>query len=141
MISVGGLLLFRGFPMTISRALLGLIFAVVPSAAHAGGDPMAGSRLFLQCRACHTVGPADRNGIGPNLNGVAGAKIASRAGYAYSPAMKAKGGAWTVSTFDAFLTRPMAAIPGTKMAFGGVANPKARADLISYLVTLKGAKR
>ncbi len=127
--------------MTISRALLGLLFAIVPSVAHAGGDPLSGSKQFLQCRACHTVGAADRNGVGPNLNGVVGARIGSRAGYNYSPAMKAKGGAWTAATLDAFLTRPMAAIPGTKMAFGGVSNPKARADLISYLVTLKGAKR
>jgi cytochrome c2 len=127
--------------MTISRALLGLMFAVAPSAAHAGGDPVAGSKQFLQCRACHTVGPTDRNGVGPNLNGVVGAKIASRAGYTYSPAMKAKGGEWTAPMLDAFLTRPMAAVPGTKMAFGGVANPKSRADLIAYLITLKGAKR
>lgn len=127
--------------MKISRVLLGLVFAAAPCAAGAAGDPLVGSKQFLQCRACHTVGPADKSGVGPNLNGVVGAKPGSRRDYAYSAAMKAKGGVWTATALDAFLTRPMAAIPGTKMAFGGMANPKARADLIAYLVTLKGAKR
>lgn len=127
--------------MKISRVLLGLMVAASPCAADAEGDPLVGSKQFLQCRACHTVGPADRSGVGPNLNGVVGAKPGSRRNYNYSAAMKAKGGLWTAAALDAFLTRPMAAIPGTKMGFGGMANPKSRADLIAYLVTLKGPKR
>lgn len=113
----------------------------VPQVALAQGDPVRGGKLFLQCRACHTVGAAERNGVGPNLNGVAGAKAASKPGYTFSPALAKSGIVWTGAQLDAFLKRPSALVPGTKMAFPGIAAPQNRADMIAYLVTLKPAKR
>lgn len=127
--------------MKLPIALLVLATMSVSQAAVAAGDAAAGSKLFLQCRACHTVGAADRSGVGPNLNGVVGAKAGAKAGYTYSPAMTKAGLIWDQKTLDAFLTRPTSVVPGTKMAFAGVANPKSRADLIAYLATLKAAKR
>lgn len=114
---------------------------MVPQVATAGGDPAQGQRIFLQCRACHTVAPGDRNGIGPNLSGAVGAKSASHPGYTYSPALTKSEIVWTPAKLDAFLTRPSGLVPGTKMAFGGIAVAKNRADLIAYLSTLKAAKR
>jgi cytochrome c len=122
-------------------AALATLAAAFPQAAVASGDPVFGGKLFLQCRACHTTGAGERNGVGPNLNGVVGAKSGSRPGYVYSPAMAKAGLVWTPATLDKFLTRPSALVPGTKMAFAGVSAQKGRDDLIAYLSTFKAAKR
>ncbi|TRW14441.1 c-type cytochrome [Glacieibacterium frigidum] len=103
--------------------------------AIAAGDPAVGARLFLQCRACHTQG--DRNGIGPNLSGIVGAKAAQRSGYTYSPALIASGLTWTPENLDKFLTKPGVLVPGNKMTFPGIATQKGRDDVIAYLATLK----
>lgn len=110
---------------------------LTPQMASAEGNAALGGKMFLQCRACHTVAAGDRNGIGPNLNSIVNAKAASRAGFTYSPALSKAGIVWTPAKLDAFLTRPSALVPGTKMAFPGIANPKSRADMIAYLATLK----
>lgn len=100
-------------------------------------DPIRGGQLFLQCRACHTAAAGGAQGIGPNLAGIVGAQAASRPGYPYSPALTKSGLVWTAATLDGFLTRPSQMVPGTKMAFAGVADAKARAAIIAYLTTLK----
>lgn len=120
-------------------ALNALPVAAAPQAAPAG-DAAAGGRAFVQCRACHNVGAKEGDSIGPNLAGVVDAKAGSRHGYAYSPAMAKSGLTWNAATLDRFLTRPGAVVPGTRMAFAGVAAPKTRADLIAYLTTLKGKR-
>jgi cytochrome c len=126
--------------MKRSAALLAIALWTMPCAAVAAGNPANGAKLYLQCRACHTVGAADKSGVGPNLYGVVGAKAASKPGYSYSPALSKKGIVWTPATLDAFLTKPMAYVPGTKMAFGGVVKPEARADIIAFLATLKSGR-
>ncbi|PKP91354.1 MAG: cytochrome c family protein [Alphaproteobacteria bacterium HGW-Alphaproteobacteria-16] len=106
-------------------------------AAAVKGNPATGAKLFIQCRACHTVDKGGKNGVGPNLSGVMGAKVAFHPGYNYSPAMARSRLKWTTATMDAWLKRPAAVVPGNKMAFPGMANPQARADMIAYLETLK----
>lgn len=131
------------------RAARAAALAVVLSALAAGsaqaagpaGDAAQGAKLFLQCRACHTVGPADANTVGPNLYGVFGAKAAVHPGYKFSTALTASGVTWNAESLDAWLKKPTALVPGTKMAFAGVAAPKARQDIIAYLATLKPAKK
>ncbi|MEJ2119521.1 MAG: hypothetical protein P8Z76_02220 [Alphaproteobacteria bacterium] len=54
-------------------------------------------------------------------------------GYAYSPAMRAKGVVWTEATLDVYLTKPKAYVPGTTMIFSGLRRKSDRADLIAYL--------
>ena len=44
-------------------------------------------------------------------------------------------------TLDQWLTRPTALVPGTTMAFQGVASAQARMDLIAYLATLTQSPR
>lgn len=97
-----------------------------------------GGKLFLQCRACHTVAPGGAHTVGPNLAGVFGARAASRPGYRYSPSLAQSGVVWNAATLDAFLKRPSQAVPGNKMAFAGVADARSRSDLVGYLATLKG---
>lgn len=101
------------------------------------GNAATGAKLFLQCRACHTVNPGGAHTVGPNLAGVMGTKAAVRTGYSFSPALKNAKLTWDKPTMDAWLTRPAKVAPGNKMAFAGMSNPQARADMIAYLATLK----
>ena len=107
-----------------------------PDAASPAITPTAqmGEMLFRRCIACHTVEQNGAHGIGPNLNGVVGRPRASVTGYAYSNAMKAKGGVWDEAAFDAYLEQPMMAIPGTRMAFAGVIDPADRQALYLFLL-------
>src|SRR3546814_12527670 len=66
-----------------------------------------GEQVFRRCVACHTVEKGGSHGIGPNLHGVVGALVASKPGFSYSGAMKAKGGVWDETALDAYLKAPM----------------------------------
>lgn len=101
------------------------------------GDPVKGSRQFLQCKACHTVADKGPHAVGPNLWGVYGAKAGSKAGFSYSQALTKAGITWTPDQLDAFLARPNGKVPGTKMVFAGLPNPQTRKDVIAYLASLK----
>jgi len=108
-----------------AAAALALSLAAAPALA------ADGAQLFnMQCKMCHGGSP-----MGPALTGVAGGPIAAKA-YAYSPALKAKGGAWTDANLDAFLKAPAAFAPGTKMMIS-VPSGESRTALIGYLKTLK----
>ncbi len=103
-------------------------------ATETAATPPAG---FAQCRTCHTVEKDGRNGIGPNLWGVAGKPAAQHAGFAYSPAMKSSGLTWDNATLDIYLKEPMKTVPGTKMAYAGLRNDEQRAEVIAFLDSLK----
>lgn len=103
------------------------------AAALAAGNADNGAKVFKKCAACHAVDAAAGNKIGPNLHDVVGRKVASAAGFGYSPAMTGHGGEWTDSNLDKYLTNPKAAIPGNKMAFAGLKKQADRADVILYL--------
>ena len=102
----------------------------------AAADPSAKPAAFAQCAACHSVEPGV-NSVGPSLAGVAGRKAGTLAGFSYSEAMKASGKTWDDATLDAFLTSPMANVPGTRMTYMGQSDPAKRAEVIAYLKTLK----
>jgi len=96
-----------------------------------------GKSTAKQCELCHTLTKGGPNRIGPNLwNIVGGARGEDRGGFAFSDAMKKKGGKWTYDELFKFLKNPQAYIPGTKMTFAGVDNDQRRADVIAYLRTL-----
>jgi cytochrome c len=92
-----------------------------------------GTTVAKQCELCHNLGKGQGNKIGPDLYGVVGRKVASEAGFNYSPQLKAKGGTWTFEALDKWLLNPRADVPGTLMTFAGIPNEKQRADLIAYL--------
>lgn len=103
------------------------------------GEPpvSGGEETFAACRACHTLEKGGPNAVGPNLWGVVGRPVASVSGYAYSDAMKAKGGVWDAAALETYLTSPMKVVPGTKMTFPGIADSARRKELIDWLATQK----
>lgn len=101
------------------------------------GDAAAGEKTFKKCAACHTADKGGPNRVGPNLWGIVGASKAHAAGFAYSDAMKAKGGTWTGEDLAHFLNNPKAFVPSTKMSFAGLKKEQDLADVIAYLKTLK----
>lgn len=90
---------------------------------------------FAQCATCHAV-DAGKNGIGPSLAGVFGAKAGHVGDYAYSSALRGSGLVWDEATLDAYLAQPMTKVPGTKMSYGGMRDADQRAAIIAYLKTL-----
>lgn len=101
----------------------------------AKADVAAGKTLSGKCEQCHDTSPAATNKIGPALYGVVERKRATVAGFDYSAAMKAKGGAWSYDELFKFLKSPGAYIPGTKMSFAGLSKAEDRINLIAFLRT------
>jgi cytochrome c len=99
----------------------------------ASASPERGANAAKVCGACHTFTKGGANGLGPNLYGVVGRPRASEPGFAYSAAMKAKGGPWTIDELNQFLIKPQAYAPGTAMSFPGFPRANQRADVIAYL--------
>jgi cytochrome c len=96
-----------------------------------------GKSTAKQCEACHTLTKGGPNRVGPNLWNIVGSdRGEGRGGFAFSSAMKAKGGKWTYEELDKFLTDPRGYISGTAMTFAGIKNDQQRADVIDYLHTL-----
>ena len=110
--------------------------ALTTAASSASADDVGKAMFAGRCGACHSVATTKSGPIAPSLKGVYGRKIASLPDFSYSAALKAKGGAWTASALDTFLTAPSAFAPGTKM-FIAVTSPADRAALIGYLKTAK----
>ncbi|SFG72495.1 c-type cytochrome [Methylobacterium gossipiicola] len=114
--------------------ILGAAFAMLlPLSAHAEGDAAAGEKAFAPCKACHNF---EKNGVGPTLKGVVGSKAGEGAdGYAFSAALKASGITWDEANLHEWLTDPKKKVPGTKMVFPGIKDPKKVDDIIAYLKT------
>ncbi len=102
--------------------------------AHA--DEKKGESFAKACAACHNFEKGAGPKIGPPLWNVVGRDVASVPGFAYSDALKSKGGKWDFAKINEFITSPKTYAPGTKMTFAGEADPQKRADIIDYVHTL-----
>ena len=96
----------------------------------------AGKAAFANCAACHSVQQGGASGVGPNLYGVVGRAAGSLEGFTYSEAMAGSGTTWDSAALDRYLADPSAAVPGTSMVAGAVADPDQRAAIIAYLASL-----
>ncbi|TDH34421.1 cytochrome c family protein [Pseudohoeflea suaedae] len=104
------------------------------TAAHADGDAVAGKTVFKKCAACHAVD--GKNKVGPHLDGIIGRPVASVEDYKYSKAMEehaAEVPEWTEEALAAYLHKPKAVVPKTKMAFAGLNKDEDVANVIAYL--------
>jgi cytochrome c len=110
----------------------GLLLWAAPVWPGPASDP--DQRLWLQCRACHTLKAGEPDKTGPNLHRLFGAKAATlRPSYAYSSALKASAIVWNEQTLDAWLRQPAALVRGNRMAYAGLADPAQRKSLIVWL--------
>jgi cytochrome c len=120
------------------KQLVLFLLALAPL-AH-GADLANGQRLFAtRCASCHSVGPSARAGFGPQLNAVIGRRAGSTPDFRYSPAMARSGIVWNDRTLAAFLDSPGDLVPGTKMRFWGMSDPKQVGDLLAYLRSIPPA--
>ena len=99
----------------------------------AQADVTKGQAVFNKCVACHTIDKGAPNQLGPNLWGTLGKPIGGHPGFAFSEALKGKGGTWTWTTMNDWLSNPKAFAPGTKMTFAGMSNGQDRANVIAFL--------
>jgi cytochrome c len=93
----------------------------------------AGQNAMKQCATCHAWTKGGGNKVGPNLYGVVGRDIGKEPGFSYSSALEKKGGKWTFDELYDWIKNPKAFIPGNKMGFAGVKDPKERANIIAFL--------
>ena len=105
--------------------------AIAPAAL--AQDAAAGKTSFNKCLACHAIGEGAKNKVGPELNGLDGRKSGTAPDYNYSDANKNSGITWNEAVFKEYIQNPMQRIPGTRMAFTGVKDPKEVNDLWAYL--------
>jgi cytochrome c len=128
--------MIRHFVRALQLTFLGIgLLQTVPALAEAttSAANLQGKRLFLRCSSCHALEGNPPARIGPTLQGVVGRKAGSLPGVKYSTAMKASNIVWTDATLDRWLAKPSSVVPGTSMAFAGIADPNARKALIDYL--------
>lgn len=140
----------RGYMANIDKAVLPApVTGIAATAAAApvdlgtllaSADAERGKGTAKLCASCHTFERGGANRVGPNLWGVVGRDVGGVGGFAYSSAIAGHAGDWTYEELDRYLASPARAIPGNKMAFNGIRNPKDRANLLAYLATLGGAR-
>lgn len=97
------------------------------------GDLERGRKLYLQCRACHSLKENEPHKIGPNLFKIIGSKAGSMKGYNYSDVLSKSEIVWTIENLDLWLEKPYEIIPGNKMVFSGMSKQEDRNDLIAYV--------
>jgi cytochrome c len=99
----------------------------------ASADANAGQTAMKQCATCHTWNKGGAAKIGPNLYDIVGRDIGKVPGFVYSAVVTQKGGKWTFDELYEWIKNPKAFMPGNKMTFAGVKDPKERANIIAYL--------
>lgn len=121
-----------------SALFLTIAVSISAAAAHAQtADAQKGARQFALCAACHTRTAAEPAKSGPSIIGVYGKKAATvDPNFAYSTALKGSDLTWSDDALDKWLSGPSTVVPGTNMAFAGVADPAVRANIIAYIKQL-----
>ncbi len=105
----------------------------------AAADPANGQAEAAICMACHNFDPGGPNLVGPNNWDVVGSVMGHVESFNYTQGLQdrhAAGDVWTYQSLDDYLAAPMQYIPETSMAFAGVADDQARADIIAWLRSL-----
>jgi len=134
-----------GYP--VKEARLNYTAATEAGAAQSRlpGDIGRGETAFQTCLACHSVGDAAANKIGPVLNNVIGRQAGAYPGYAYSGSLKAAGAnglVWDEDMIFDWLAGPTDFLKGrlddpsaSSKMFLNIEDPQMRSDIIAYLAT------
>lgn len=118
---------------TLAALLIALTALPLLRSAAVAQDAAEGEKVFRKCKVCHQIGENGKNMVGPVLNGVVGRKAGQIEGFNYSDANKNSGLTWDDATLTEYLKDPKAKVPGTKMAFPGLASDSDIKDVIAYL--------
>ena len=103
--------------------------------AHA--DAAKGNDIVQKkCTSCHDFSQGGPNKVGPNLYGIVGRGVGSKADFSYSDGVKNHGGTWGYAELNQWLYAPAQYIKGTKMGFAGLKNDEERGDVIAYLKSI-----
>jgi cytochrome c len=103
----------------------------------ASADAGAGREAAGACAVCHELTKhPEQTRQGPPLWGVVGRAKAGFPGFEYSESLRALGGRWSDEDLNSYIANPRGFVPGTKMEFRGVREPRQRAALIAYLRSL-----
>lgn len=106
---------------------------LAPAAALADG-----ALAFESCIRCHGD-DAEGTHRGPGLVNLFDRPVAA-GDFEYSAALQDLGGRWTDERIDAYLEDPDAFVPGTAMAFEGIADSTTRQALTAYLRRITEAR-
>src|SRR6516162_8661420 len=117
----------------MKELIVAAVLIAVSSISGAAQDEQKGKTVFNICLACHAIGPAAQNKIGPELNGLDGRKAGTVPNFEYSDANKSSGIVWNEATFKDYIKNPAAKVPGTKMIFPGIKNEQQEKDLWAYI--------
>lgn len=112
------------------------VLALAMTAAAASAQPAARPAPFAACALCHKVEAGAPNGIGPNLWKIGGRRAGSLQ-FNYSPAMKASKIVWNKASLIAFTMDPRKVVPGNRMPYPGLKDPKAAEAIADYLMKAK----
>jgi cytochrome c len=115
-----------------------LFLEPVDSVRLTGLDPeVRGKNVAAQCVGCHSLERGGADGNGPALWGIVRRTVASRKGFAYSPALASIGGIWTRERLGAYISNPDSVAPGTRMQRVGPYDSGSLGDLLAFLESLR----
>lgn len=103
----------------------------------ASAEELAETRKdWVWCGFCHYTAADAPHRIGPNLNGIIGRRVGSKAKYYYTASFREaarSGKVWTEESIDAFLAYPTGLYPGNRMRYAPVTDPAKRKRILKYL--------
>lgn len=93
--------------------------------------------LLGVCLQCHPATPHAKYGMGPNLWGVVGRRMASTDFPGYSSGLRSRSGKWDAESLNKFLKDVNKFTGGSTMGFAGIEDDETRAVVIDYLTRLQ----
>jgi cytochrome c len=114
--------------------LAAVVLSAGASSVVLAADAEHGKQVFAACAACHSDKP---DAIGPSLRGVYGRTSGSLEDFRYSNAMMRAKLTWNDENLRGYIQDPQAKVPGNRMPFGGLHDPKDVDDVIAYLKTFR----
>jgi len=118
---------------TVASVLAAIVSLAASVAQAAEPDPRRGAAIYRACVACHALEPG-LHLSGPSLAGMWNRAAGRAAGFnRYSKGLRDADFSWNEAALNGWLKKPSDMISDTIMAFDGIADDAARADLVASL--------